>query len=103
MNTLWDKGPNDKKLFRLLGFNLAIGLAAGVIISAGLLVFDVAHLRSVLFATREAPLAVGIFVFAMSFTTGALAMGVAVMTLPKDMNYGAQMDRHVKKDDRPEG
>lgn len=102
MGTLWEKGPSDKKLFRLLGVNLAIGLGVGVLISAGLLAFDVAHLRSVLFATREAPLAVGIFVFAMSFTTGALAMGVAVMTLPKDMNYGSQMNRQVKREEGPE-
>lgn len=101
MTGLWEKGPNDKKLFRLLGVNLAIGLTAGLLLGGAFLVFDVAHLRSVLWATREAPLATFIFLFAMSFTTGALAMGVAVMQLPKDMNYGAGMNRHVKKDDGP--
>jgi hypothetical protein len=102
MATLWDQGPNDKKLFRLLGVNLAIGLAVGLAIGVLLLVFDVAHLRSVLFATREAGLAVFILLFALSFTTGALAMGVAVMTLPKGLNYGAQMNRHVKREDGPD-
>jgi hypothetical protein len=101
MTGLWEKGPNDKKLFRLLGFNLLIGLMAGIAIGAGLLVLDVAHLRTVLFATREAPLAVFIFLFAMSFTTGALAMGVAVMTLPKDATYGEAMNRRAVKEDRP--
>jgi hypothetical protein len=102
MSTLWDKGPNDKKLFRFLGVNLVIGLTVGLVIGVALLAFDIAHLRSVLFATREAGLAVFILLFAMSFTTGALAMGVAVMTLPKDMNYGAAMDRHVKHEEGPE-
>jgi hypothetical protein len=43
-----------------------------------------------------------ILLFALSFTTGALAMGVAVMTLPKGLNYGAQMNRHVKREDGPD-
>lgn len=102
MATLWDQGPNDKKLFRLLGVNLAVGLGVGLVIGVVLLLLDVAHLRTVLFSTREAGLAVFILLFALSFTTGALAMGVAVMTLPRDMNYGAQMNRHVKREEGPD-
>ncbi len=100
---LWDKGPNDKRLLKSLLSHCAIGLIAGLVFCALFLALDIAGLRSVLFATREAGLAISMFCFATAFMCGALAMGVGVMTLPRDWNYGqtAGRTRRQIEDDRP--
>jgi len=81
---VWETGPHDKRLLRLLGSHCLLGMAAGLLATAGLLAFDIGGLRTVLSATREAALAVVVLSFAMAALLGSVAMGVAVMTLPKD-------------------
>jgi hypothetical protein len=100
---LWDKGPNDKRLLKFLLSHCAVGLIGGLLFCVLFLVLDIAGLRSVLFATREAGLAIFMFCFATAFMFGAVAMGVGVMTLPRDWNYGhnAGRTRRQIEDDRP--
>lgn len=85
---VWEHGPHDRRLLRLLISHCLVGMAAGVAVTAALLIFDVGGLRTVLTATREAVLAVFVLGFAMAALLGSMAMGVAVMTLPKD--FGEQ-------------
>jgi hypothetical protein len=100
---LWEKGPNDKRLLKFLLAHCAVGLIAGLLFCALFLALDIAHLRTVLFATREAWLAVFMFCFATAFMCGALAMGIGVMTLPRDWNYGHHSGRTRRQieEDRP--
>jgi hypothetical protein len=100
---LWDKGPHDQRLLRFLAAHCAVGLAGGLAFCALFLLADIAHLRSVLLAAREGPLAIFMFCFATAFMFGAVAMGVGVMTLPRDMKYGqnAGPTRQQIEEDRP--
>jgi hypothetical protein len=67
-----------------------------------MIAFDVAHLRTLLGSTRDGALAVFMFVFAMGFLFGSMAMGVAVMTMPRDANYGSHARRVVRNEEGPE-
>jgi hypothetical protein len=66
-------------LFRLLAVNLAIGACAATLLVGGLLLFNPAHLRDLIFAD-DAP-GVAIFLLLGSFlvTFGSAAMGSAIM------------------------
>lgn len=74
----------DRRLLRLLVSNCLVGMAAGVATTAVLVALDIGGLRTVLAATREAVLAIVVLAFAMAALMGSMAMGVAVMTLPRD-------------------
>lgn len=84
MAPLWEKGPQDGRLLRLLLSHCALGVAVGLALTAAFLALDVAGLRSVIFATREAWLALFMLSLAMAALFGSMAMGVGVMTLPRD-------------------
>ena len=101
---LWEKGPHDQRLLKFLAAHCAVGLTAGLAFCVLFLALDVAGLRSVLMAAREGPLAIFMFCFATSFMFGAVAMGVGVMTLPRDMKYGqnAGPTRRQIEADRPD-
>lgn len=90
---LWDKGPNDRRLLRFLAAHCVVGLGAGILFSALILAFDIAHLRTLMGGAREGALALFMFVFATSFLFGSMAMGIGVMLLPRDMNYGRNAGR----------
>ncbi len=92
--------PVDRRLFRLLGRHLALGLATGLAITAVFFALDVAGLRNLVAATREGWIAVFILAFAMAFTFGALAMGMGVMLHPRDPDYGMRMG--PGRDDQPD-
>lgn len=99
---LWEKGPNDRRLMRFLVSHMVVGLMAGVVTAGLMIAFDVASLRSLLGATRDGVLAVFMFVFAMAFLFASTAMGVGIMTMPRDAGYGSQARRVVRNEERPE-
>lgn len=98
----WETAPREGRLLRFLGTQCLIGVVAGAIFSALFLALDLAGLRSLLGATREAGLALFMFCFAIMAMFGAMAMGIGVMLLPRDANYGEGARRTVSRDDRPD-
>lgn len=70
-------------LFRLLLLNLAVGVAAAVLMLGGLLALDPANLRELIFADRSPATALGLLLFGLVVTLGSTAMGTAIMSLGK--------------------
>lgn len=93
---LWEKGPHDRRLLRFLGQHCLLGLVTGLVFSGAFLALNIAGLRDILTATREGGLAIFMFCFAISFLFGSVAMGVGVMTLPRDMSYGEHADPEAR-------
>jgi hypothetical protein len=81
------------QLVRFLLRHLAIGAGVGFGLAVAFYGLDIGGLRSLTAASRDGPLAMGIFAFAMVFTFGALGMGVGVMTHPRDASYGQNWGR----------
>jgi hypothetical protein len=81
------------KLVRFLLKHLAVGAGVGLALSVAFYALDIGSFRSLTAASRDGPLAMFIFTFAMVFTFGALGMGIGVMTHPRDANYGHQWGR----------
>ena len=68
-------------LFRLLLINLAVGVAAAILMLGGLLALNLAGLRDLLFADRSPATALGLLLFGLVVTLSSTAMGTAVMSL----------------------
>jgi hypothetical protein len=68
-------------LFRLLLINLAIGVAAAVLMLGGLLALNPDGLRDLIFADRAPAAALGLLLFGLIVTLGSTAMGTAIMSL----------------------
>ncbi len=68
-------------LFRLLLINLAVGVAAAVLMLGGLLALNPGGLRDLIFADRSPAMALGLLLFGLIVTLGSTAMGTAVMSL----------------------
>lgn len=68
-------------LFRLLLINLAIGVAAAVLMLGGLLALNPGNLRDLIFADRDPAVAIGLLLFGLVVTLGSTAMGTAIMSL----------------------
>lgn len=81
------------ELVRFLLRHLALGAAIGLGLAVVFYALDIGGLKSLTAASRDGPLAMAIFTFAMVFTFGALGMGVGVMTHPRDANYGHHWGR----------
>lgn len=74
--------PTDRRLFRLLGANLALGAAAGWAFVAAILYFDIGGIGGLVARSSDRVLAVGILLAVMTITWGSAAMGTAVFLLP---------------------
>jgi hypothetical protein len=72
----------------LLVTHCIIGVAAGLTFAGLCFALDVGQLRSLLFATRDGAMAAFMLCFALAAMFGSVAMGVGVMTLPRDTSYG---------------
>ncbi|MFZ4071042.1 MAG: hypothetical protein ACOYJ6_13170 [Caulobacterales bacterium] len=81
------------ELVRFLLRHLAIAAGVGLGLAVAFYALDIGSLRSLTAASRDGPLAMGVFAFAMVFTFGALGMGVGVMTHPRDAAYGQNWGR----------
>ena len=68
-------------LLRLLAVNLAIGVAAAVLLLGGLLALNPFRLRDLLLADSGGGAALGLLLFGFVITFGSMAMGTAIMTL----------------------
>ena len=80
-------------LLRLLAINLAIGVAAAVLLVGGLLWLDPGGLRHLIFADSSPLTALGLLLFGFVITFGSTAIGSAVMA----------MGRPESDDDEPRG
>lgn len=74
----------DEPLLRLLAINGLIGAAVATALAAVVLITDTAHLRTLIFASNEPWIGMALLFFGFVVTMGSVAMGTAVMMLPKD-------------------
>jgi hypothetical protein len=72
------------KLFRLLAINLAIGIAAALLMTGGLLLLNPYGLRGLLLADRSGGAAIALLLFGFVVTFGSTAMGTAIMAIGRD-------------------
>jgi hypothetical protein len=70
-------------LFRLLLINLAVGVAAALLMLGGLLALNPGNLCALIFADRSPVAALGLLLFGLVVTLGSTAMGTAIMSLGK--------------------
>ena len=77
-------------LIRLLAINLAAGMAAAVLMLAGLLALNPGNLRGLILADRTGAVALGLLLFGLVVTFGSVAMGSAVMALGRQREGGGQ-------------
>jgi len=70
-------------LFRLLAINLAIGVAAAVLMLGGLLALNPDRLRDLILDDQSPFLAAGLLLFGLVVTFGSVAMGTAIMTISR--------------------
>jgi len=75
-------------LFRLLAINLAIGIAAAVLMTGGLLVLDPHGLRRLILADPSGGAAIALLLFGFVITFGSAAMGTAIMAIGGDAGRG---------------
>ena len=80
-------GPHrlrDDPLLRLLGINWLIGAAVAAALAVVVIVTDTAHLRSLMMASSEPWIPMLLLFFGFMITMCSVAMGAAIMFLPKD-------------------
>jgi hypothetical protein len=71
-------------LFRLLAINLAIGVAAALLMITGLLLLNPYGLRTLLLSDRSGATVFVLMLFGFIVTFGSTAMGTAIMMLGRD-------------------
>ncbi len=74
----------DEPLLRLLAVNWLIGAGVAAALAAVVLITDTAHLRSLMFASNEPWIALILLFFGFLVTMCSVAMGTAIMMLPRD-------------------
>ena len=74
----------DDPLLRLLGVNWLIGAAVAAALAVVVLITDTAHLRSLMMASSEPWIPMLLLFFGFMITMCSVAMGAAIMFLPKD-------------------
>ncbi|WP_413206499.1 hypothetical protein [Rhodospirillum sp. A1_3_36] len=78
------KNESGGSLFlRSLRNHLIGSVAATLVVGGGLLAFDVGQIRSLALSTGDGPLFLVLLFLGLLSTFGAVALAVAVMTLPK--------------------
>jgi len=71
-------------LIRLLAVNLAIGAGVALLLTAGLIALNPAHLRELILADRMPGAALALLLFGFLITFGSAAMGTAIMMLGRE-------------------
>ena len=74
----------DEPLLRLLAVNWLIGAGVATALASIVLITDTAHLRSLMLASNEPWIGVVLLFFGFMVTMCSVAMGTAIMMLPKD-------------------
>jgi hypothetical protein len=72
------------KLFRLLAINLAIGIAAALLMMSGLLLLNPYGLRSLILSDPSGATVLVLLLFGFIVTFGSAAMGSAIMAIGRD-------------------
>jgi hypothetical protein len=72
------------KLFRLLAINLAIGIAAALLMTGGLLALNPYGLRSLILSDPSGITVAALLLFGFVVTFGSAAMGTAIMAIGRD-------------------
>lgn len=78
------KRSNDVRLLYFLAGHLVVGVVAGWTVLAGLLILDVARLRTLIFSSDQGAVALVLLAVFMAITFGSLAMGSGIMGLGRD-------------------
>ena len=76
------------KLVRFYIKHVLIGFAIAVAFVAGLLAFDVAGLRHLIFTSADGPLALGLLIFSNGIVFAGVQFAIAVMGLAEDSGRG---------------
>lgn len=84
--TKGESGRKPEALFRLLAINGAAGAALGVLFVLGVLALDVASIRTLLIATGDWVIALSLLTMGSVVTFASVAMGGAIMMIPRDEN-----------------
>ncbi|TLP43376.1 hypothetical protein FDK21_17600 [Cohaesibacter sp. CAU 1516] len=71
-------------LMRLLAINWVIGLFATIIVFVGLILTNAAGLQDLIFGSDEPLIPMALLFFGLLITICSVAMGMAVMMVPKD-------------------
>ncbi|WP_319531420.1 hypothetical protein [uncultured Cohaesibacter sp.] len=71
-------------LVRLLAINWLIGLAATILVFSGLLITNAAGLQTLIFESENPFVPMALLFFGLLITLCSVAMGAAVMSLPRD-------------------
>lgn len=74
----------DEPLLRLLAVNWLIGAGVAAALACVVLITDTAHLRTLMMASSEPWIGVILLFFGFMVTMCSVAMGTAIMMLPKD-------------------
>ena len=72
------------KLFRLLAINLAIGISAAILMTAGLFALNPYNLRSLILSDPSGITVAVLLLFGFVVTFGSTAMGTAIMAIGGD-------------------
>ncbi|WP_114010316.1 hypothetical protein [Cohaesibacter intestini] len=78
------KGIFRDPLMRLLAINWVIGLFATIIVFVGLILTNAAGLQDLIFGSDEPLIPMALLFFGLLITICSVAMGMAVMMVPKD-------------------
>nr|WP_321457497.1 hypothetical protein [uncultured Cohaesibacter sp.] len=78
------KGIIKNPLIRLLAINWLIGFVVTVLITCGLLITNAAGLQDLIFNSENPLIPIALLFFGLLITICSVAMGAAVMSLPKD-------------------
>jgi hypothetical protein len=74
----------DEPLLRLLAINWLIGAGVAAALAAVVLITDTAHLRTLMMSSSEPWIPILLLFFGFIVTMSSVAMGAAIMFLPKD-------------------
>ncbi|SNY93052.1 hypothetical protein SAMN04515647_3325 [Cohaesibacter sp. ES.047] len=77
-------GVFQNPLVRLLAINWLIGLVATIVIFSGLLITNAAGLQILIFESENPIVPMALLFFGLLITFCSVAMGAAVMSLPRD-------------------
>lgn len=93
--------PNPPSLLRFLGLHCAMGVAAGIVAAAVVVLVDLGGMKQLLTESSEPfiPMFVLFAMFALTF--GALKMGMAIMSLPLEAPDDGDDDGEYREPPEP--
>ena len=77
---------HERTVVAFLIRHLLMGVAGGMVFGALVLIFDIAHLRSLAGESSDGILTLVLFFFGLFVTFGSLGMGAGIMSLAQDEN-----------------